>query len=401
MPGSSDPMSPRRQDLRTAAGAESQRLARGHRRGAAASARDEQRILHLDEEIAALVRRRCRRRRAPRAHRRRAGRAPARHPPRAAGSRSGSARRRPARPNVSTSPAERWTQCAHQTSSAIQPTRSRYSTGVQAKSSRQYASSSTVSARCVCSCSPSLRASAADSSISRVVTENGEQGATTICTARRPRRCEPLGVGEDRVDVLDEVVGRQPAVRLTEVHRAARGDDAHAELLRGAHLRFDEPRDAAREDVMVVEDGRAPRERELGEPGARRGVLHLFVDPRPRRIERLQPGEEVGLLRAGARERLVQVVVRVDQARRDDRAAEVFSAAGGRRRRPRRSAVLDAEPAALVLGAGVVHRHDPGVRRGSRPPGARARNGRHRRGPDRSASGRGSPTVRGTRGLEG
>ena len=91
------------------------------------------------------------------------------------------------------------------------------------------------------------------------------------------------------------------------------------------------PVDAAREDVVVVEHGRAARQRELGEPGARGGVLHLGVDPRPDRVERAQPGEEVGLLRPRARERLVQVVVRVDEAGRDDRAAEVAHRASGRR----------------------------------------------------------------------
>ena len=46
-------------------------------------------------------------------------------------------------------------------------------------------------------------------------------------------RGEPLGVGEDVVDVLDELVGRQAAVGVAEIHRAARGDDPHAELARG------------------------------------------------------------------------------------------------------------------------------------------------------------------------
>ena len=75
------------------------------------------------------------------------------------------------------------------------------------------------------------------------------------------------------------------------------------------------PDDAAREDVVVVEDGRAAGERELGEAGARGGVEHLVVDPRPDRVERPQPGEEVGVLRPGAREGLVEVVVGVDEAR--------------------------------------------------------------------------------------
>ena len=39
----------------------------------------------------------------------------------------------------------------------------------------------------------------------------------------------------------------------------------------------------AREDVVVVEDRRAARERELGEPGAGGRVLGLGVDPAPTR----------------------------------------------------------------------------------------------------------------------
>ena len=100
---------------------------------------------------------------------------------------------------------------------------------------------------------------------------------------------EPLGVREHRVDVLDELVRRQAAVGDAEIHRAARGDDANAELARRLHLGLDQARAAAREDVVVVEDGRAARERELGEPGPRGGVLGLGVDPGPHRIELAQP----------------------------------------------------------------------------------------------------------------
>ncbi len=175
---------------------------------------------------------------------------------------------------------------------------------------------------------PRRRASSADSVINRFVTENGEQGATAICT-RAPGpglvqlADEPLGVRENGVDVLDELVGREPAVRGAEIHRAARGDDADADLARCLHLRLDQARAAAREDVVVVEDSRAARERELGETGPRGRVLGLGVDPGPRRIELAQPAEEVSLLRTGTRERLVQVVMGVDEARRDDVAAEV------------------------------------------------------------------------------
>ena len=188
--------------------------------------------------------------------------------------------------------------------------------------------------------------------MSRFETENGEHGATAICT-RAPgpgswsSAIEPLGVREHRVDVLDELVGREPAGGLAEVHRAPRGDDPHAELPRRLHLGLDEPGAPAREDVVVVEHGRAAGQRELGEPRARGGVLGLGVDPRPHGIQLAEPGEEVGVLRAGAREGLVQVVMGVDEARCDDGATEVDALVGLRlvagagrcdRRRPRRGA---------------------------------------------------------------
>ena len=88
----------------------------------------------------------------------------------------------PPLPNVSMSESSRWTQCAHHTPSSIQPRSWRYSTGRQPYSSLQYSSSSTVSARCVCSLRPRSRASSADSRISRPVTENGEHGATAMST---------------------------------------------------------------------------------------------------------------------------------------------------------------------------------------------------------------------------
>ena len=161
---------------------------------------------------------------------------------------------------------------------------------MQPYSSRQYASSSTVSARWVCSCRPSRRASSADSVIRRPVTENGEHGATAICdpcsgTGLVQHAGEALGLGEHRVDLLDELVGRQPAVGGAEVHRAAGGDEPAAELPRRLHLGLDQSRAAAREDVVVVEDGRAAGEHQLGDAGARGGVLGLRVDPRPRRVE--------------------------------------------------------------------------------------------------------------------
>ncbi len=100
---------------------------------------------------------------------------------------------------------------------------------------------------------------------------------------------EPLGVREHSVQVLDQLVRRQPAVGLAEIHRAARRDDPDAELTGRLHLGLDEPLPPAREDVVVVEHRRATGQRELGEPGASGGVLGLGVDARPDRIELAQP----------------------------------------------------------------------------------------------------------------
>ena len=143
------------------------------------------------------------------------------------------------------------------------------------------------------------------------------------------------------------------------------------ELPRRLDLRLDQAGAAGREDVVVVEDGRAAAEHELRQPGAGGRVLGLGVDPRPERVERPQPGEEVGLLRARARQRLVQVVVRVDEPGRDERAAEVLEVLGeGRRAVPDLDdePVLDQDPRAVELGARVVHGHDVGVRE-ERPHG--------------------------------
>src|SRR5262249_37785109 len=130
-------------------------------------------------------------------------------------------------------------------------------------------------------------------------------------------------------------------------------------------LRLEDALATGRKEVVVVEDGRAAGERELREPAPRGRVLRFLVDACPDRVERLQPAEEVLVPRAGPREVLPQMVVRVDQARRDDGAAEVDDLVRVRARAVAGAldeAVLDQEPAAWVLVALVVHRHDVRVR---------------------------------------
>src|SRR5205085_6482722 len=173
------------------------------------------------------------------------------------------------------------------------------------------------------------------------------------------QRGEPFRVREHGVELLDEPIGRQAAVRLTEVHRAARGDDSDAELTRGLERRLDQAVLAAREDVVVVEDGAAARERKLGESGAGRRVLGLGVDQGPDGIELLQPGEEIGLLRPRPGQRLEQVVVGVDQRRGDYCAGEVLARLGRLAGADLRDeSVLDPDPPSGELSPRVVHRDD-------------------------------------------
>ena len=165
-----------------------------------------------------------------------------------------------------------------------------------------------------------------------------------------------LGAGlEDRVAVLGDLVGRQAALRLPEVHAAAARVEAHVQLARGLDLDREQVAGAAREDVVVVGARAAAGARQRGQPGAGGGALDVAVDARPHGVELLQPLEQRRLLRHAARGPLVEVVVAVDEPR-------AWRASRGRRcacprrrccpRRPRSiAAVLDDDVPVGVLGA--------------------------------------------------
>ena len=226
MPGSIEPMSSRREHRRAAARAEPERLACRQRLGPAAAARDEQRLLDLEGEVAALVRGRAVDAEADAdarveelAHRRDPG-AEAQVRRRAMRD-AGAARRRSGRCRSS----ERWTQCAHQTS----PRASRAAPGTRPAGSRR-ARGSTPPPRpsrrgaCGAGARAAVRAPPTPPSAAPV-TENGEHGATAIWT-RAVGRLVQLAArrsvsASTSSSVLDERVRRQPAVRLAEVHRAA------------------------------------------------------------------------------------------------------------------------------------------------------------------------------------
>src|SRR6266511_1450155 len=187
----------------------------------------------------------------------------------------------------------------------------------------------------------------------------GRHGDVDLCAVREGSRL--FGGGEGLVAFLDDPVRREAAVGFAEVHRAARGEDAHAELASGADLRLEQARRARWKHVVVVEDRRATGQRQFGEARARGCVLRLLVDPRPHRVERLQPTEEVLLLRSCSRQVLPEVVVRVHEPGRNDRAAEVDHLVCFRLRVAADVAhvpIVHQEPTACVLARVVIHGDD-------------------------------------------
>ena len=142
----------------------------------------------------------------------------------------------------------------------------------------------------------------------------------------------PFAVGEDGLGVLDHGRGRQAAVLDRQVHGPARQHHPHPHVPGGRGLDVHSVFEPSREDVVVVRRGRAPGEQQLGERKSRRNVELIRGQPRPDRIEGLEPVEQLlaegGA--AGARQRLVEVVMRVDQSRQHDVPGGVEGVIAGR-----------------------------------------------------------------------
>ena len=102
----------------------------------------------------------------------------------------------------------------------------------------------------------------------------------------------PLAVGEDRLFVLHHAVGRQAAVLLRQVHRAARDGHAHAKRARLLDFDVDRVLKAIRIEIMMIGGGGAARKHELGQREPRREPQMVRLQPRPDRIERDEPGEQ-------------------------------------------------------------------------------------------------------------
>ena len=145
----------------------------------------------------------------------------------------------------------------------------------------------------------------------------------------------PFAVGEDRVLVLHDAVRRQATVLLRTVHRTARDRHADAERERLFDLDVDRAIEANREKVMMVRRRGAAGQKKFGERQADRHTETVGREPRPDWIKRREPAEKllVERLRMGARQRLIEMMVGVDEARDDDVAARIEGLIAGRSRR--------------------------------------------------------------------
>ncbi len=118
---------------------------------------------------------------------------------------------------------------------------------------------------------------------------------------------------------------RKASVLLAEGHRSAGEHRAHAEAADGLDLDVDRVVHARREEVVVVGGSRAAGFEEFGQGDGGRELEGLRSQTRPHGVEVRQPAEEreVGDGSPRAGERLIEVVMGVDEPRGDDVIADV------------------------------------------------------------------------------
>ena len=124
-------------------------------------------------------------------------------------------------------------------------------------------------------------------------------------------------VGQNGRFILDKAIGRQASSAFANAHRASCRMEPQPNL-GGRCDRIIKPR-AVWIQVQVVRTHRAARQRKFSKADLGRD-MHLFgPEPRPNRVERLQPAKQQGILATGHRPRqgLVQVVMGIHQPRRD------------------------------------------------------------------------------------
>ena len=176
--------------------------------------------------------------------------------------------------------------------------------------------------------------------ITRFGTASGEQGASATRIIAPGLAIvigaqHPLAVLEDRLRILHDRVGLQAAVLLGNAHRSARDRHAHAELRRLLDLDVDRVPEVRGKEIVMIGRGRAAGQHQFDQRHPDRDAQGLGRHAVPDALHRNEPGNEL-LAEAcgmGARQRLVEVMMRVDEPRQHDMARGVERRIGRNRRR--------------------------------------------------------------------
>ena len=128
-------------------------------------------------------------------------------------------------------------------------------------------------------------------------------------------------------------------------------------------LDVDRVLEPGRIEIVMVRRRRAAGDQELGQRHPHREAEVIGLQPRPDRIERGEPGKErlVDRLRVGAGERLVEMVMGVDQPRQHDVARGVENRIDAFGRPARSDALGDARPLDDHAAFGAVGENRQGV----------------------------------------
>ena len=143
-----------------------------------------------------------------------------------------------------------------------------------------------------------------------------------------------LAVGEIVSEFLNDRIGLQAPVLLGNAHRSARDRHAQSEFTRLLDLDVDCVVEAGREEIVMIGGGRAAGEHELGQRHADSDTQRFGRHAVPDALHRDKPGDELLALagRMGARQRLVEMMMRIDEARQHDMARSVEGRVEGRGR---------------------------------------------------------------------
>ena len=118
-------------------------------------------------------------------------------------------------------------------------------------------------------------------------------------------------IGQDGVFVFDQRVGRQAALADAYAHCAAGRVKAQAHFATGmdrvveAHV--------VRKQIQMIARRRATRQHQLRHPDFRGYICCICRQTRPDGIQRVEPREQIGVLRERPRQRLKQVMMGVDE----------------------------------------------------------------------------------------